>query len=108
MPKEIVFYSAFERSFSTFFGIRTLEKITEILLKGNPLVTDFVRQKSTIISIDSALEEAIHSHIQNLRSNLGRAEMMQDTVSKIRQIPLSNSIKKLRIISDIWWISNKT
>lgn len=108
LPKEIVFYSAFERSFSTSFGIRTLEAIAEILLKGNPLVTDFMRQKQTIISIDSAQEEAIHSHVKHLRETPGRAELMQETLSKIRQTPLSNTMNKTRIISDLWWVNNNT
>lgn len=66
LSEDAVFWSAFERSFSTSFGQRVIEEIARLVALSNG-ATDARRQVETNIRIDVAYEEAIHEEMRLLR-----------------------------------------
>lgn len=103
LSEKVIFWSAFERSFSTSFGQRVIEEIARLVALSNG-AEDARRQKVTTIFIDQAHEEAIHNHMQELRSNRNNAShSWEDTLSSIRNIEPIGQMRNIRIISDLWW-----
>ena len=103
LSDEVIFWSAFERSFSTSFGQRVIEEIARLVVLSNG-ADKAIRQKETIITLDDAYENAIHEHMQNLRSNRNSSnDSWEFTVGSILQTPPKWSTHSLRIISDLWW-----
>lgn len=98
---EVLFWSSFERSFSTSFGQRVIEEVARLVALSNG-ATDASRQKITFIEIDSAQEDAIHDHIQDLRMGVSTSSWTE-ILNKIQSIKLTGLTKKMRIISDLWW-----
>lgn len=105
LSEDVIFWSAFERSFSTSFGQRVIEEIAKLVALSNG-AEQAERQFQTIISIDDAYEEAIHKHIQKLRSNKKTTTSWNETVQKILNTPISGKTRKIRVISDLWWKKN--
>ncbi len=103
LSEDVIFWSAFERSFSTSFGQRVIEEIAKLVALSNGAdAAD--RQKETYITIDEAKDEAIHNHIQELRSSKGRVlRPWQNILNDIRRIPETGRNRQVRIISDLWW-----
>ena len=102
LSEDVIFWSGFERSFSTSFGQRVIEEIAKIVALSNG-ASRAERQKITFVDIDEAYEEAIRSHIQGLRDNTETARDWVSTLSKIKSVNSTGKIKSLRIISDLWW-----
>lgn len=103
LSDEVIFWSAFERSFSTSFGQRVIEQITKLVALSNGAECAD-RQVETVINIDKAYEEAIHDHVQSLRSShRGAVRSWESIVNEIRHVQPIGESKKLRIISDVWW-----
>lgn len=103
LSEEIIFWSAFERSFSTSFGQRVIEELVRLVAFSNG-AEQVERQAETIISIDEAHEQAIHNHIQMLRANhRGNIIAWDETIKAIQSVPLSGKSRRVRIISDVWW-----
>ncbi len=103
LSDEVIFWSAFERSFSTSFGQRVIEEIALLAALSNG-AEDACRQKETFIKIDVAYEDAIHSHLKQLRSKQKVAIYSCDTTIKeiLRSRPQGKNVG-IRIISDLWW-----
>lgn len=101
LSDEVLFWSAFERSFSTSFGQRVIEEVARLVALSNG-ADEASRQRETIIEIDSVYETAIHHHMQGLRNNV-KVALLDQTVSDIRSKPKSGKMEKIRIISDLWW-----
>lgn len=102
LSEDVIFWSGFERSFSTSFGQRVIEEIAKIVALSNGAAAA-ERQKITFIDIDEAYENAIRNHIQGLRNNTETARDWSSTLLKIKNIKPNGRIKSLRIISDLWW-----
>lgn len=102
LSDEALFWSAFERSFSTSFGQRVIEEIAKIAVLSNG-ASDVQRQKETHITIDQAYVTAITSHIQDLRSGRHIRYDWNSTLDSIYQIRRSGNMIHLRVISDMWW-----
>lgn len=100
LSEEALFWSRFERSFSTSFGQRVIEEIAKLVALSNG-ATAAQRQKETFIVLDKAYDNAITMHIQGLRN--GRRLDWNTTVSQLHAIPLSGEGVQWRIISDLWW-----
>ena len=100
LSEEAIFWSRFERSFSTSFGQRVIEELAKLVALANGAEAS-ERQKVTLINIDTAYDEAISSHIQNLRA--GHRKTWDDTISEINATNPSRRTKQIRIISDLWW-----
>ncbi|MDO4872715.1 MAG: TdeIII family type II restriction endonuclease [Carnobacterium sp.] len=103
---DAIFWSAFERSFSTSFGQRVIEEIAKLVALSNG--SDAAeRQKETIISIDTAYEDAIHHYMQKLREkNNGVVREWEPALSRILSTPRTGQITTVRVISDMWWRKN--
>lgn len=73
LSEEALFWSRFERSFSTSFGQRAIEQISRIVVEANG-AEQAHNQKQTLVSLSSAQLAAIDAHISKLRTGqLGRA-----------------------------------
>lgn len=103
LSDEVLFWSSFERSFSTSFGQRVIEEIARIVALSNG-ATIAERQKITNVTIDTAYVEAVDDHIRELRG--GHPMNWTSTLDFIRKKPQSGKCKTFRIISDLWWNKN--
>ena len=100
LSDEALFWSRFERSFSTSFGQRVIEEISDIVVISAG-ATESSRQKETIIEIDTAYDNAISAHISSLRER--QRKNWNDSVASIQTAtPIGKTITH-RIISDLWW-----
>lgn len=101
LSEDVLFWSAFERSFSTSFGQRVIEEVAKLVVLSNG-ADSAERQHITNIRIDQAYEDAIHRHMQDLRMHRGHSSWNQ-TLNHILATPRSGQIEELRVISDLWW-----
>ncbi|MDR1604136.1 MAG: TdeIII family type II restriction endonuclease [Gracilibacteraceae bacterium] len=102
LSDEALFWSRFERSFSTSFGQRAIEEISKVVAVAGG-ASDSSRQKVTNIGIDSAVDGAIKTHLNSLRTGK-RATRWETTIEEISKTTHSGDILTIRIISDLWWI----
>lgn len=106
LSDEALFWSRFERSFSTSFGQRVIEEISKaVVLAGG--ATEASRQKVSTVTIDSATDEAITAHMHTLRTGKKSAGW-QATIAEIAAKPRSGKNVEPRVISDLWWFKNDT
>ena len=101
LSEDVLFWSAFERSFSTSFGQRVIEEVAKLVVLSNG-ADSAERQHITNIRIDQAYEDAIHRHMQDLRMHRGHSSWNQ-TLNHILATPRPGQIEELRVISDLWW-----
>ncbi len=103
LSEDVIFWSAFERSFSTSFGQRVIEELARLVALSNG-AEDACRQKETYIQIDVAYEDAIHMHMQQLRAkNRIMAYAWNIALSQIKSARPTGSTTNIRVISDMWW-----
>lgn len=103
LSEDVIYWSAFERSFSTSFGQRVIEEIARLVALSNG-ADDAKRQKETLITIDEAQEEAIHDHIQRLRSkDKTCGHSWSEALAAVSSVPLTGNMRSIRVISDMWW-----
>lgn len=100
LSDEALFWSRFERSFSTSFGQRVIEEISNIVVIAGG-ATDSRRQKETVIEIDIAYDNAISAHISSLRE--GHRKDWNDSLASIRSERPTGEMITRRVISDLWW-----
>lgn len=106
LSDDVIYWSAFERSFSTSFGQRVIEEIAKLVAFSNGS-EDACRQKETFINIDTGYEEAIHNHIQHLRKKEPNYKYdWESSVNEISKAPKTGTTINIRIISDVWWRKN--
>ena len=68
LSDEIIKSSRFERSFSTSFGQKAVEKISAEVLKANGAL-NVETQKQIYINLSESKISAIHNHIAQLRNS---------------------------------------
>ena len=127
LSEDAIFWSRFERSFSTSFGQRVIEKIASVVALSNG-ATGVERQKTTYIDIDDAyiagLKQiniihgkgtgvlrdgikgyiaAINAHIEAIRAGFQKTHDWNSTITLLRATPLSGHTSRIRVISDMWW-----
>lgn len=101
LSEDVIFWSAFERSFSTSFGQRVIEEVARLAaLSGG--AEQAQRQRVTMVELDGGYENAIHGHMQALRSGR-RTEPWGAVLEEIRTARPSGKTTTVRIISDLWW-----
>lgn len=106
LSEDAIFWSAFERSFSTSFGQRVIEEIAKLVALSNG-ADAAERQKETIISIDAAYEDAIHHYMLKLREkNNDVPREWEPTLKGIVSTPMTGQMTTIRVISDMWWRKN--
>ncbi len=102
LSEDVLFWSAFERSFSTSFGQRVIEEIAKLVALANG-ASNAERQKETNIVLDVAYENAIREHMLRIRSkNKGNYDW-NSSLSEIKAVLPSGTTEQVRIISDLWW-----
>ena len=103
LSEDAIFWSAFERSFSTSFGQRVIEEIARLVALANG-ATDARRQVSTEVYIDAAYEEAIHDEMRLLRDKTRMHDYAWgSTMQRILNTKTTGKTVEIRIISDMWW-----
>lgn len=101
LSDEALFWSRFERSFSTSFGQRVVEEISMLVaLAGG--ASNASRQKVTEIQLDSAIDNAIVAHMNSLRTGRS-ANSWAKTLVELAKTPPSGILVNHRITSDLWW-----
>ena len=105
LSEDAIFWSAFERSFSTSFGQRVIEEIAKIVAIAYG-AENAERQVETHITIDAAYDDAIHDHIQAARENRLNAYAWNICYPEILATQPSGRTKEIRVISDMWWQKN--
>lgn len=104
LSDEALFWSRFERSFSTSFGQRVIEEISKVVaLAGG--ATEASRQKQTEIHIDSGIDAAINAHMNSLRAG-SSAHSWDVTVAEIARAPRTGVLVTHHVISDLWWVKD--
>lgn len=103
LSDDAIFWSAFERSFSTSFGQRVIEEIARLVALSNG-ASQAKRQVSTTIRIDIAYEDAIHEEMRLLRTkNRLLAYAWHPTMQRILNVRPTGQTVDIRVISDMWW-----
>ncbi len=106
LSEEIIYWSGFERSFSTSFGQRVIEELVRLVALSNG-AEDVQRQRETNITIDMAYEEAIRNHLQRLRTkNKIYPYDWNSSLAEVQSVQQTGTFITIRIISDIWWRKN--
>ena len=104
LSDEALFWSRFERSFSTSFGQRVVEEISKIVAIAGG-ATEAARQKQTVVEIDTAIDIAITSHMNTIRSSR-TANNWNSTITEIASTPRTGNLVNHHVISDLWWNKN--
>ena len=106
LSDEALFWSRFERSFSTSFGQRVIEEISMIAALAGGAV-EASRQKHTEVQIDSGIDEAITAHMNALRSaRHPAAYSWNETLDEISRAPRTGELVTRLVISDLWWLKD--
>ena len=103
LSDQALFWSRFERSFSTSFGQRVIEQISRAAaFNGGAQLAE--TQKVTTINLPTDQINAIEDHISGLRHNRAQRPANWDIdVSELAAIRGTQGIQQLRVISDLWW-----
>lgn len=106
LSDDALFWSRFERSFSTSFGQRVIEQISKIAaLAGG--ATDASNQKNTNVTLNNNQFSAIESHISSIREGaLGRSPNWNTDLNAVRESGAGGSPVTTRVRSDLWWIKD--
>lgn len=106
LSEDAIFWSAFERSFSTSFGQRVIEEIAKLVALSDG-ADSAERQTETMISIDTAYENAIHNHMIGLRDkNSTISREWNPALREILSTDKTGQLITIRVISDLWWHKN--
>lgn len=103
LSETALFWSRFERSFSTSFGQRVIEQISKAAaISGG--ADQAQTQRPTIVSLSLAQLEAIENHIRGLRNrDSGRTAAWERDIQGLAAVLPSADKQELRVISDLWW-----
>lgn len=103
LSDEALFWSRFERSFSTSFGQRVVEEISRIVaLSGG--AAQATRQKRTVVNLDVAVDVAITQHMNAIRSV--RTSDWQSTINDINSVQRTGKLLTQYVTSDLWWVKD--
>lgn len=103
LSEQALFWSRFERSFSTSFGQRVIEQISKAAaFNGGAQFAE--TQKETLVTLPLDQINAIEEHISGLRnSRAQRPANWSIDVSELSAVRGVQGTQQLRVISDLWW-----
>lgn len=106
LSEEALFWSRFERSFSTSFGQRVIEQISKAAaISGGAQNAE--TQKVSDFTLPQSQLSAIEDHIKRLRQkNTGELANWDENIRTLSAVPPSPKLATLRVISDLWWEKN--
>jgi len=108
LSKEAIFWSRFERSFSTSFGQSVIERISAVIAASSG-AANVQTQKHTNIILDQNHLQEIEHHIYQLRlKGSGVSPSWNDDFQNILNTPRSGNFVELRLISDLYFERNGT
>lgn len=103
LSEDALFWSRFERSFSTSFGQRVIEQISKAAAMSGG-AEEAETQRATPVVLSLAQLSAIEEHIKNLRNHSsGRVASWQHDIHELASVLPSADEQRLRVISDLWW-----
>ncbi|EPN3982555.1 TdeIII family type II restriction endonuclease [Vibrio parahaemolyticus] len=103
LSEEALFWSRFERSFSTSFGQRVIEKISKVCaLSGG--ATGAMTQRSTEFDICSNKLNFIEEHLTSLRDQTFTRGLWERDLRNMQAVLPSGETVRTRVISDLWWV----
>lgn len=106
LSPEALFWSRFERSFSTSFGQGVIERISKIAAEAGG-ATSVTTQKHTHFKLRESQLTAVDSHISNLRSGSRQAPpKWEEDLALIRAETQSGAEHDVRVVSDLFWIKD--
>ncbi len=104
LSEEAIFWSRFERSFSSSFGARVIQRLSKIAaLVGGASQAETLRQST--FSLSASQLQGIEAHISDLRLP-GRQVGWEKDIAYLREIPRSGPVRQVRVISDVWWVKD--
>lgn len=104
LSADAIFWSRFERSFSTSFGQRVIQRISKVAaVSGGASEAQILRE--TMVELTDAHMKAIDDHIGHLRSgNLGRVPNWKYDLKEImNKAGTAGRPQRVRVISDLWF-----
>jgi hypothetical protein len=105
LSDEALFWSRFERSFSTSFGQRVIEEISKVVaLAGG--ATQASRQKVTRVQLDIAVDAAINGHMTSLRTGRSSYNNWEALVAMLLNTPHEGKTVEYTVTSDLWWLKD--
>jgi hypothetical protein len=106
LSPEALFWSRFERSFSTSFGQVVIEQVSKIAAIAGG-ATQVTTQKHTHFKLRESQLTKIESHLANLRSgNRNAPPNWDEDLRSIREVPASGLEHDVRVVSDLFWVKN--
>ncbi|MDA8490756.1 TdeIII family type II restriction endonuclease, partial [Kluyvera sp. Awk 3] len=103
LSREAVFWSRFERSFSTSFGQSVIERISALIATSAGAV-NVQTQKETYFRIDQNQLSAIEHHISQLRlRGSGIRPHWDSDFNHVLQTQKSFNLTEVRVISDLYF-----
>ena len=103
LSEEALFWSRFERSFSTSFGQRVIEKISHAAAIAGG-AQQAVNQNITTVTLYQSQLQAIEDHITSLRS--GSRANWQSDIAQLSAVQPAGQQHQIRVISDLYWCKN--
>lgn len=109
LTRESIIWSQFERSFSTSFGQRLIERVSRYVSLATG-ASEAISQKETIVEIDSAYVKAVHEHISALRTKrTGKRGLWETDLSDlIQNTQHTGQMVTEYVISDLWYLRDRT
>ena len=104
LSEQALFWSRFERSFSTSFGQRVIEKISQAAAIAGG-ADEAINQMATIVSLPASQLNAIEDHVSGLRTGTRLANWHSDIADLSSVIPQGEQYQ-IRVISDLYWRKN--
>lgn len=103
LSEEALFWSRFERSFSTSFGQRVIEQISKAAAISGGAQHAQNQRETTVVLPQSRLS-AIEKHVEKLRRKGSREVADWDeNVRSLSLIEATPNVITLSVISDLWW-----
>ncbi|MTD28472.1 TdeIII family type II restriction endonuclease [Erwinia sorbitola] len=103
LSREAIFWSRFERSFSTSFGQRVIEKISADIARYSG-ARNVTTQKQTLVTLSASQFSAIENNIHTARSNtLGHSPNWNAEVENIFSMHSGGMRETQRVISDLYF-----
>lgn len=106
LSPEVLFWSRFERSFSTSFGQSVIERISKVAAMAGG-ATQAETQKESVFNLSSSRMAAIDAHISALRNKKTRVpSLWDDDMNALLALADENFPISVRVISDLWWVKD--
>ncbi|MGP5015053.1 TdeIII family type II restriction endonuclease [Glutamicibacter ardleyensis] len=106
LSPEVVFWSRFERSFSTSFGQAVIEKISRIICEGSG-ATESACQKDTLVSLTTVQWDEIETIARESRTgNSGYKPNWENDLERVLVAGRYGTPDTRRVRTDLFWVKD--